>query len=126
MTAIQYGTAFYFNNRPGNNHLHFVISDPTQPEILIVNMTTPRVRSDKSCLLQVGDCSAVEHESRIAYEFAEIISTETLQLYIDTGSARFVENVPDAVLQKIWDGAIATSNMTLRNSDFLRNQGLII
>ena len=88
MTTIRYGSAFYFNNRPGNNHLYFVISDPAQPEILIVNMTSVRAHSDKSCILNVEDCTAVEHPSRIAYEYAEIIATDELGFTL-TGEYQF-------------------------------------
>ena len=42
MSLIKLGTAFQFQDRPGDDHLYVVVSDPHQPRVVIVSLTTKR------------------------------------------------------------------------------------
>lgn len=125
--TLRCGTSFYFNNRIGDNHLYFVISDPADPCVVVVNITTIRGFrfEDLSCVLDVGDGTGIQHPSRIAYEYAEMVHTADLIAALNSGDATFVQYVSPSTMAKIWCGAEVTAQLSLRHSKTLRDQGLI-
>ncbi len=123
--GIKPGMTFQFDDRAGDDHLYVVISSPSQPELVIVSVTTKRRFTDTSCELNAGDHPFVQHASCIAYEFGEVISTETLQRKIDDHLVRVRDPMSLEIIGRILDGAERTRNLPNRCSALLRLQGLI-
>jgi hypothetical protein len=123
--SLKPGMTFQFDDRAGDDHLYVVVSSPSHPEVVIVSLTTKRRFTDTSCELGVGDHPFIQHASCIAYEFAETISTETLQRKIDDHSIRVRDPMSLEIIGRILDGAERTRNLPNRCSALLRLQGLI-
>ncbi len=119
------GMTFQFDDRPGNDRLFVVISSPSQPEIVIVSVTTKKRFTDTSCELSTGEHPFIVHASCIAYEFAEPILTETLRAKIESGDVRVREPVTRTILFRILDGAERTRHLPNRCAEILRMQSLI-
>jgi len=65
------GESFWCNDNSGGEHLYFIISDPdSDNNVLVVNITEERDRSDKSCSLDVGDHPAIRKKSVVYYKKA--------------------------------------------------------
>lgn len=60
--VVEVGETFYFA-ASHQNHLFFVISDPSinAQEVVLVNMTTYEDYKDNTCLLRPGDHEEVKH-----------------------------------------------------------------
>lgn len=116
---------FHFNDRPGDDHVRIVISDPTFDEVVIVGLTTLRKRSDRSCLFQKGDHEFIEHETCVAYEYAEVIHVEELRKRLQDGQARERQPATRHMLGKIWYGAASTNRMPLKCLKILQEQSRI-
>lgn len=123
--AIRVGTTFHFNDRLNEGHLFLIISSPSYPQVVVVNMTTPKRFSDTSCLLNKGDHPFVEHETCIAYEYAEIISTIELQEKESCKVISIQEPLSSQLLIRIWEGAAMTQHLPLGCTEILRDQNLI-
>ena len=104
---------------------YLVISDPAQPEIVIVNMTTRRRWSDTSCIIQPDEHPFVAHETCVAYNFAEAVLTEELEEKLKTGEISPRYPVPGSLMMRVWDGAAMTRHLPLRCVEILRSQGVI-
>jgi len=85
-------------------HLFIVISDPdTDGSVLVVNASTlrnPR-RDDSSCVLEPGDHPAISRKSFIAYYFAEVIKTSTIENKCRNNIFRPEEDISDHLLLRI-------------------------
>ncbi len=125
MSLIKLGTSFQFNDRSDNNHLYVVVSDPRQPEVVIMSVTTKRRFTDTSCELGVGDHPFIQHDSCISYVHAEVIAIAVIEAKLASGDLRLREEFTPSVINRIWEGAERTRNLTNRCTDMLRKQSLI-
>ncbi len=125
MSVIKLGTSFQFNDRLDDNHLYVVVSDPRQPEVVIVNVTTKRRFSDGSCDLRAGDHPFIQHDSCISYAHAEVIAISVIEAKLASGDLRLREEFTPSVINRIWEGAERTRNLSNRCTDMLRKQLLI-
>ena len=125
MSLIKLGTSFQFNDRSDNNHLYVVVSDPRQPEVVIMSVTTKRRFTDTSCELGVGDHPIIQHDSCISYVHAEVIAIAVIEAKLASGDLRLREEFTPSVINRIWEGAERTRNLTNRCTDMLRKQSLI-
>lgn len=119
--AMTPGATFHFNDRPGDGHLYAVISRPSVPEVVLVNLTTLRPRSDRSCLVDPGEHPFVTRPTCVAYQYAEVVPTAILEAKLAAGILRPRE----PLLMRIWEGATITRFLPLRCHQVLPDQGLI-
>jgi hypothetical protein len=91
------------------NHLYVVISDPAKHngKCVMVNVTTLREKSDKTCVLQPGDIpSFIYHTSVVNYGDATCPDETNLERFITNDpSVRRYPNVEGHVLSRIIEGA---------------------
>jgi hypothetical protein len=125
MSLIKVETAFQFQDRPDDDHLYVVISDPQQPRVVLVSLTTKRRFTDTACELTVGDHPFVQHDSCVAYEYAEIVEVAAIEAKIATGDIRLREEFGKEMILRIWEGAERTRNLSNRCTEILRGQSLI-
>lgn len=125
MSRIRVGTAFQFNDRPDDDHLYVVISSTKQPEVVIVSVTTKRRFTDTACELHAGDHPFIQHDSCISYELAEVIALAAIIDKLNSCDLRLHDDFESQLLQRIWDGAERTRNLSNRCADILRKQSLI-
>lgn len=95
-------------------HLRIVVTAPNADgEVAVVSVTTRRNRSETLVVLQAGDHPFIQHESVIAFAYAEISSVARIEQTIASGAARSREPVAAALLKRIQAG--------LLDSDFTPN-----
>ncbi len=125
MSLIKVGTAFQFQDRSADHHLYVVISNPQQPHVVLVSVTTKRRFTDTTCELKVGDHPFIQHDSCIAYEYAEIVEVAAIEAKLATGDIRLREEFAKEMILRIWEGAERTRNLSNRCTEILRGQELI-
>lgn len=123
--AVRIGFTFRFEDRPGNDHLHVVVSRTDRPDIVIVNLTTQRSRSDLSCVVRPGEHRFVVRNSVVAYGFAEVISSSVLHAKLASGDISPHDPMSDDLVRRIWDGADVSPHFPLCCRQILRDQGLV-
>lgn len=89
---------------PDTFHLYIIISI-VDTKALIVNVTTKKVGSDVSCVLQVGDHDFITRESVINYGDAKIPEIDNLKSAIDKKILKPQKPVTDDLLIRIVNGA---------------------
>jgi len=89
---------------PDTYHLYIIISI-VDTKALFVNVTTKRVNSDASCVLQVGDHDFITRESVINYGDARIAEIDKLKDAIEKQIIKPNKPVTDNLLNKIVKGA---------------------
>ena len=125
MSFLKVGTCFQFQDRPDDDHLYVVISDPHQTDVILVSVTTKRRFTDTACELAVGDHPFIQHDSCISYEYAEIVAVATIEAKLVAGDLRLGEDFSKSVILRIWEGAERTRNLSNRCTEMLRLQSLI-
>ena len=125
MSLIQLGTSFQFNDRMDDNHLYVAVSDPPLLDVVIVNVTTKRRLSDASCEFRAGDHPFIQHDSCISYAHAEVIAMALIENKLAAGDLRLRDQFSPSLIQRIWEGAERTRNLSNRCTDMLRKQSLI-
>ncbi len=111
------------------NHLFFIISYPEEDadRVVIVNITTRynAPGEDYTCLVEHDDHpSWVEHTSYVPYNYARIISLETLSNLLDKGLIAKDVIASDDLWNRLLDGAFTSQYTRTGVLDVLRQQGL--
>ena len=122
---IHPGFSFLFRDESDDDHLYFVISATSAPEVVIVSFTTWHRLADQSCILDVGDHPFIRHKTCIAFDYADVVSTQLLEEKLANIDILPREPASHELMNKIWDGAARTNRMKLRCFEILRTQGLI-
>lgn len=122
---IHPGFSFLFRDHTDDDHLYFVISATSAPEVVVVNFTTWNPLADPSCVLDVGDHPFIRHRTCVAYDYADVVSTTLLAEKLANLDIVPREPASPELMNKIWDGAARTNRMKLRCREILRTQGLI-
>ncbi|MDR3306475.1 MAG: hypothetical protein LBS61_02205 [Endomicrobium sp.] len=100
------GESFWCNDNSGGEHLYFIISDPdSDNNVLVVNITEERNRSDKSCSLDVGDHPSIRKKSVVYYRKALELNESKIATKILNKIYRNDIKLTDVILKKIQDGA---------------------
>jgi len=112
------GDTFWIKNPSSKNvrHLYFAIADGTTTggRILLVNMSKVKEGNDTSCILKVGEHTAVTHESTIKYHEALLANPTDLASGIRMGVITSGDKATPNLVQKIQEGA--------KKSPFLRQE----
>jgi hypothetical protein len=109
-----------------DRHLWVVVSDPSQDarRIALVNITTLRSRSDRTCILQCGDHTYIDHESCIEYAGYQSVTIEFLEDRESRGHIARDTRVSDTLLKRIRQGAIDSRFSPFDLQTVLIEQGL--
>jgi len=112
------------------DHLKIIISDPVKDpdNLLIVSVTTFREGKfhDPSCFLNSGDHQFIKHDSYIAFQFAKTRSNTDLdRLHGSGGIILEDDQISEAVLKRIHQGAAVSDFIALDYVDLLREQEFI-
>jgi hypothetical protein len=71
------GDSFLLVNQKLDDHLWVIVSDPKKDstKVLIVSLTTAAPHKESVCLIHTGEHSWVTHESCVAYNYAQIVTS---------------------------------------------------
>lgn len=102
---IKKGDAFLLRH-PGKEiqHLFIAISEPKE-QVLLVNVTKKKQNSDCSCELNVGDHPFITQPSVINYADAMLSVCQSIEDWLNITAQDLQPPMPQAILQKIIDGA---------------------
>ena len=90
-----------------HEHLHIVLTDPSPSgEVITVNVTTRRERSEVTVCLQPGDHPFINRESVCAYRFARIRSTTRIDQALAAGYARSKPSASATLLARLEAGLL--------------------
>jgi len=125
---ISGGDTFQFSGQELDRHVWVVISDPLRDEnhILIVNFTTCRPRSDKTCMIQPGEHGFVTAPTCVHYMGAYTVKLGILEGWLDSGRIALREPVSADLLGRIRQGAIDSPQTPYGVKQILIDQELVI
>lgn len=104
-------------------HLWIIISDPTpRDEVVIVNVTTSDLGSDRSCVITHGEHPFITHESVIAYYFAKLISVEKIKEWKNRQYFESRQPVKPPLLRRIQQGAVDSDYTPQKIQEIIRQQ----
>ena len=125
---VSVGTAFVYVDEHDGRHMFFVAShatEPPDPQIVLMNFTTVRERSDRSCIAEAGEHPWIVHQSCVQYSATMLASVEELQRDIAGGDVLIQADLTLALLNKAWEGASISPHLSLKCKTVLKNQGWI-
>jgi hypothetical protein len=119
------GTTFLRSD--SDRHLWVILSDPQLDgdNVLIVNFTSLDARKETACVLRVGDHTWIQHDTSVNYADAVVTTLAKLLAAKDAGAIILHDPVSFSVLQRIREGAMNSTRISLDNADILINQGLV-
>lgn len=101
------GDTFYAGDTEDDEpHLWIIISPPTDDKVVIVSVTTRRLRSETLVCLKVGDHPFIKHESVIAFTYSQIRCLADINSAIQNGNAKQREAVAPELLKRIRMGLV--------------------
>lgn len=121
------GDTFYLrgpeNPRP---HLWVVLSDPMidPKQVLVVNFTTERPDSDRTCIVGPGEHPCLSHTSSVNYARARILTDQQLEKAKEDHALDPQEPVSAELLRRIQAGAAVSDDIRNRHRQMLVDQGL--
>ena len=112
-----------------DRHTWVVLSDPTLDpgRVLIVSFTSyaAGLDLDASCVVEPAEFALLTNRSCLYYADVREASVPALQAIRAAGRLQPRSPVPDALLQRIRDGAIASDECKEKHKKLLRDQGLV-
>jgi hypothetical protein len=117
MSKISIGDTF----QGDNSHIYFVITDPADNsgEVIIVNATTLRDGSDRSCILTHNDHSDLTVDSCIFYKAARIEKATTIENVLRGKIYKRRPASPETI-KKIQEGALESDHFPPKIKRFLQ------
>ncbi len=101
-------------------HLHVVITTPSAGEVAVVSITTRRTKSETLVTLVRGDHPFIQHDSVVAYAYAEISQVSNIENAIQTGKAKLREPVSPALLRRIRAGLMDSDRTPNQVRDYCK------
>lgn len=111
--TLELGAVFWKDDCNGG-HFCVVITPPTEPQVLIVNITSQGPRKDQSCVLTAGCHPRVDRESVICFDDADVFETSTVSTMLGNGTFDEKEKASRELILKIWEGASKTNRMKVK------------
>jgi hypothetical protein len=112
-----------------NFHLFVVVSKPDEDpqHVVVVNLTTVRGvwSDDMTCVLERGDHKFVKHKSRVAYEYAKVVTLAALSDALENRLIFRNADMPAAMLARITTGFGASKRVSRSLRTLLSEQGLL-
>jgi len=103
------GDTFFPIARERLPHLWLVITSPgADRQLAIVNVTTKRLGSDETCVLQIGDHPFIRHDSVVLYEKAQTADADDLEGAMVELHLEARTPLPPAVLARVQSGALSS------------------
>jgi hypothetical protein len=105
---------------PDKKHLHILIAvEQSTDRGLMVNFTTVKDRSDKSCVVMTGEHPFLKHQSVVNYADSKIVSLLALENGLSKRVITPHEPVSPELLKKIRDCGLKSPAIPIKNRDFL-------
>jgi hypothetical protein len=121
------GTAFVLKDKAVDDHLWIVLSDPEldAEQVLIVSITSLTPVKEQTCLVVPEDHSWVRRASCVAYNFARVVSLETLYRFKDAGMLELQDAISPQLLSRIRERSVESTGLKVDHFDILVAQGLV-
>jgi len=122
-SKIQPGDTFLLPKSPNaTEHLWIVLTGPhgTPPQAVMVNITTQRLHSDTTVVLDRGDHPFVRHPSVVNYADARMVAADALRNAVDSGSFRSHARCSEELLEKIRAGLLRSPYTPTRIKEHFR------
>ena len=111
----------------GTEHLFVVMNDPVfslehnAHSILVVNFSTvrPNVPHDKTCLLENGCHSFVQHPTYVVFGRADILNAERVAAQVDAGEITAHEPVDEKLFALLCSGFKKSRAVTPKTKRFI-------
>jgi mRNA-degrading endonuclease toxin of MazEF toxin-antitoxin module len=101
------GDTFFIEDEDGyERHLWIIVTPPTKDEMVVVNVTTRRQRSETLVELHKGDHPFITRDSVISYAYAKIINVEEIESAIKNGTAEKSSPASATLLSRAQAGLI--------------------
>lgn len=127
------GDSFFADFHDGDNgHLRIIITHPYEGKCLAASMLTTYTNpedtdswKDPSCVLVPEDGhSFIKHASCIAFNRTIELTSEEIQILIETGEANPKETFREQAIRKILYGAKISNRLHKRFKKIMKDQGL--
>lgn len=105
---IQSGT----EANPNKKHLFIVLSEPDTDGLVLAVSLTSTIKTDKTCIIDIGEDPFITKKSYVAYNFLEIMKTS----FFHSEESNRDTDASEHLLEKICDG--------ITKSDFVKPQYL--
>jgi hypothetical protein len=103
-------------------HLWIIATEPNNDKAFAtVSFTSLRGAKDQTVTLLRAEHPFLKWDTCMSYALAEIVTEDTLQAFLDCGSARMHVPASTAVLSLILDGFLASDFTKNRVRDFVRD-----
>ena len=110
------------NDDNQREHLWIIATEPNSEQSFVtVSFTSLKGAKDQTVTLLKAEHPYLKWDTCISYALAEIVNEETLQVFLDCGSARIHAPANPALLQLIFDGFLASNFTKNRVRDFVRD-----
>jgi len=122
------GDVYLVTDRRIDDHAKVVISDPSlnPNQVVWVNFTGAEGEyRDHSCILEIGDHPWIMKRTCISYKDAMFVKEADIDSLVAKGKIRKLDEVSDAVLRKIHEGAEITDELPGKYQRVLVEQNLI-
>lgn len=113
------GTTFIFSEKPNQEHLWMVVTNPKLEKVVIVNFTSFRLGSDESCVVDAGEHPFVRKKTCVNYADAKVVPSKNLAklLGMKRHNGSFVcpqrEPLSNELLLRIQQGAVISDRTPL-------------
>ena len=104
------GQTFLFplNDEARREHLWVIATEPNdEGQFATVSFTTLRGAKDQTMVFHKNEHPFLKWDTCILYQLAEISAIDKLESYLECGSARMHQDVPQLMLREILDGFTA-------------------
>ena len=118
------GDAFRLTRQAVDEHLWFVLSDPSiNPDrVVIASFTSWKPRKDQACIVEAGDHPFVRHKTCVSYEDAKIVSVAFLNERLSAGDLRSCDPLSPALLKRVRTCAALSRRMKTEAWQVLEEQ----
>lgn len=111
MHLVRAGSTLYLSEHPGANpHLWLVLTDPygTPPEVVAVMVRTPKIFTDETVLLEVGDHPFIEHKSCVHFSSAQRFRVDAILMRAADGHCELRADMTKKLLARVRAGLLAS------------------
>ena len=118
---MELGDCHWQEPRIGTAHRWVIISLPDRDGAVQVNFTSPGgYITETTCVVTPRECDFLDHDSLVAYQFAELITLDDYQSRKAQGLLTRVGRVAPAVVRRMQDGALESRNVAGRHRAKIR------
>ena len=106
-------------------HLHVILTNPhshlNEPHVLIVNLTTPGQRADRTVVLGIRDHPWIRHPSVVFYALAKLEKVSEVERRLQAGFRKLDTPMKTSALQKVQAGILQSRRTPREVQSFYRD-----